>query len=390
MPQHMVIGHSQVRNLESYRFPDSPDIDFDLTVKCVRGGKAFKMAQMIKKEVVEAKVPLRISAIIWQNSIWNITISEVENIVDDMETFLKVHPFHRVAFPECLFVPEQEHLWDKVHHVNLILKSYNERQGYDRYSLFKIAQQYSKAKGMYTVRQTSYREFNRAEDDGKDGSGLGYYLDEGPPKRRYAKHIRKFHKYGFSPKKKVEIPLANIKERGASGSSLYQPQGKMLKAFPELKKALPDARDIITKMRLNRGVSPPSQSNVVVIPKTSGAAGDGAEVSVESLEGNTDYTAPEDDDYTPQDDQEEHMKEDMIAWISYGAVSGYLMQMVRMLRSSTGAQWAEYLANNCARYEEPIPGDRGETWKMVEKEFDDRSLRPNKKRRRLSDEKDRN
>ena len=197
-PQHLVIGHTQVKDLERYQFPEKPDINFDLTVKSIKGGKANELAQLIKRELALAKVPLRISAVIWQNSIWKITISEVIDIVDDIGLFLKGYPFHRVAFPECLFVPEQEHLWNKVHQINNVLKEYNEKQGFDRYSLFKTAQQYSKSKGMHVVRQSSYREYNKAIARGEDGTGLGYYLDEGAPKRRYAQHIRMFHRYGFN------------------------------------------------------------------------------------------------------------------------------------------------------------------------------------------------
>ena len=189
--KHIVIGHSQVKNLQNYSFPEKPDLNFQIEFRYISGGKAPELIELVKKEIISAVQPLRITAIVWQNSNWNITISEVENIVLDMEHFLHDHPLHRVAFPECLYVPDQERLWDKVAKINLVLANYNQRQGFDRYPLFKVAMQYSKEKRSLVVRQTSFKEYNQnlsygnSQKDGNNNS-KGYHLDEGEPKRRFA------------------------------------------------------------------------------------------------------------------------------------------------------------------------------------------------------------
>jgi hypothetical protein len=250
--QHMVIGHSQIRNLEDYHFPDTPDINFHIDVKSYSGGHAPQLAKIIKDEIYSASKPLRISAIIWQNSNWNTTLSEVEDIVMDMEDFLKDYPFHSVAFPECLFVPQQEKIWDKIARINTILGNYNKRQGFDRYPLHKIALQVSKNTKALNVRQCSYREFNKAltAPGGKkdhNGNNLGYHIDEGAPKRRYAQHIRKFHKFGFNDHKPRPINQLPPKRISKTVYFAGNPVNKMKNP------KVVDARIVINKIKQNSG-----------------------------------------------------------------------------------------------------------------------------------------
>ena len=123
--KHMVIGHSQLKNMEKYKFEDQPDINFHIDFKSISGGKAPQLAKIIKEEIMLSPDPLRISAVIWQNSILDLSIQEMEDIVLDMEAFLRDYPSHRVAFPECQYVPKLERYWDKIAQLNTILNKYN-------------------------------------------------------------------------------------------------------------------------------------------------------------------------------------------------------------------------------------------------------------------------
>ena len=294
--RHMVIGHSQIRNFKDYQFPDIPDINFPMETICIRGGKAPELINIIKDELHTSKTPLRISAIIWQNSNWDITISEVERLVFDMETYLKDYPFHRVAFPECLFVPEQERIWDKIAKINAVLADYNHRQGFDRYPLYKVAQTYCKRKGSSTVRQTSYLEFNRGlTQTGSNNSNKGYHLDEGAPKKRFAKFVRTFHSKGFhadSKTKDTGKPQESISNKVfcvANPGNIMRSPGKV------------DARTVINSIR---------QRNQTTI-KTD-------EVVNATEEHNT-----EEEHEVAQTQQNDDLQEDMKKWITHGMDTGF-------------------------------------------------------------------
>ena len=252
--QHMVIGHSQIRNLEKYHFPDTPGINFHIDVLSYSGGHASRLAEVIKDEISSASRPLRISAIIWQNSNWTTTLSQVEDIVMDIEDFLKDYPFHRVAFPECLFVPQQEEIWDKVARINTILGNYNKRQGFDRYPLHKVAMYWNTNTKAFTVRQTSYREYNQdlTASQGRadhNANNLGYHIDEGAPKRRYAQHIRNFHKYGFNENK--ERPINQLPPQRISNTVYFA--GNPVNKMKSPKEA--DARVVINMIKQNNNVT---------------------------------------------------------------------------------------------------------------------------------------
>lgn len=252
--QHLVIGHSQIRHLEDYDFSDQPEINFHIDFICVGGGLAPDLIRIIKEKLTQANKPMRISAIIWQNSNWDISVQQVEEMVWDMEQFLKVYPFHRVAFPECQFVPQQERIWDKIARINSVLEKYNQRQGFSRYPLNKVTMQYSKQKKSLVVRQTSYREYNDAiranphlgDEAGDTYNQLGYHIDEGAPKRRYAQHIRKFHRYGFNdhnPRPRIPSPEP---ERSSRIFFARNPVNKM--KSPKVV----DARMVINKIKSDK------------------------------------------------------------------------------------------------------------------------------------------
>ena len=295
--RHMVIGHSQIRNFTDYQFPDVPAINFPMETICIRGGKVPELISKIKDELHASERPLRISAIIWQNSNWDITISEVEHVVFDMETFLKDYPFHRVAFPECLFVPDQEKIWDKIAKINHVLADYNYRQGFDRYPLYKVAQSYCKRKGTYTVRQTSYWEFNQglsqSNNRGSKQSSKGYHLDEGAPKQRFAKFIRTFHSAGFNEKS----------DRGPTKQSMPSVSNKVfcvanpgnIMKSPECV----DARAVINNIR-HRNQNKPQDTTE-----------------------NASYEEEQEVAQIQHRDSMTETKDDLVSWIKQGKDSGY-------------------------------------------------------------------
>ena len=242
--EHMVIGHSQVRGLSAFHFEEDPDINFHITWESVSGGKAPQLATLIKETIQNSSSPLRISAIIWQNSIWNISLKEVEDIVLDMESFLQNYPSHRVAFPECQYVPEQHLHWEKIARINEILKSYNLRQGFNRYPLFKATMQNQKNQKGLGVRQSKWKEHNNR-------TGLGYHIDPEKGQRNFAKFIRRFHANGFNDNKTTSASSVNkesndrgVVEKESSKILFVRTPGTELKT-PEQS----DARLIINQIR---------------------------------------------------------------------------------------------------------------------------------------------
>ena len=57
--KHLVIGHSQIRNLENYDFLNKPDLNFEIEFKSFSGAKAPYLARVIKDELKNNKTPLQ-------------------------------------------------------------------------------------------------------------------------------------------------------------------------------------------------------------------------------------------------------------------------------------------------------------------------------------------
>lgn len=326
--QHVVIGHSQIRHLENYDFSDQPEINFPIEFICVGGGLAPNLIRIIKEKITQATKPMCVSAIIWQNSNWDITVQQVEEIVWDMEQFLKVYPFHRVAFPECQFVPQQERIWDKIARINAVLNSYNLRQGFARYPLHKVTMQYSKQKKSLVVRQTSYREYNNAvraaseqsRDNTEDKhSNLGYHIDEGAPKRRYAQHIRRFHLNGFNaniPRPRVSSPEP---KRSSIISFARNPVNKM--KSPKVS----DARVVINKIKADKMRE--EQENP---PAPSAINSYHTDISIEDTAANPQLPESSSSNKPEQLLNQTELKE----WIQTGRNSGYLSIITKLIKKN--------------------------------------------------------
>lgn len=87
-----------------------------------------------------------------------------------------------------MYVPKLHTHWDFLSELNMHLRNYNERQGYNRYPLSKVATRNCPG-GQMKIRQIFWQEYNQR-------TGYGYHLTyEG--KGILAKFIRRFHFSGF-------------------------------------------------------------------------------------------------------------------------------------------------------------------------------------------------
>ena len=178
--RHLIIGHSQIRNCWECKYEEE-ELNFNMDWISVSEGKAQELKELLIQELRESQIPLRISAIIWQNSIPSISYTEVEQIIEDIEKALDQYPQHKVALPECQFVPAQAIHFEHISKINLILADFNKRQGFNSYHLHKAVMR--QRKGSLAVKQSEWLEF-------QNKTGPGYHIAD---KTKYTKFIRKFH-----------------------------------------------------------------------------------------------------------------------------------------------------------------------------------------------------
>ena len=179
--RHLVIGHSQIKDCWDYKYQE-PELDFKIDWICMPGGKAQELKKLLISEIKKAQIPLRISAVIWQNSITTITLSRVKEIIEEIESTLKLHLQHRVALPECQYVPEQADYFEHIAKINLLLADFNQRHGFKRYPLFRSTMTERK-RGSFHVKQNRWLEYQTK-------TGPGFHIAD---KTIYTKFIRKFH-----------------------------------------------------------------------------------------------------------------------------------------------------------------------------------------------------
>ena len=205
------------------------------------GGKAQELKELLISEIREAQIPLRISAMIWQNSITTITLSEVKEIVEEIESTLKLHPQHRVALPECQYVPAQADYFEHIAKVNLLLADFNKRHGFNRYSLFKSTMKDTK-KGL-RVKQDQWSEYQRK-------TGPGYHIAD---KTKYTEFIRKFHLNNLESSVQVAWKPSTLDITKVL--AVLSPPNKM----EDPSKGKRDLRESLT-VNKELGISPPTES----------------------------------------------------------------------------------------------------------------------------------
>ena len=187
--RHLIIGHSQIRDKWNV-YLDGTDLNFNMDWISMSGGKARTLADEIIRilQTYEGDQPLRISAIIWQNSVEKSSIEDLKSIVRDIDNELQYHPQHKVAFPTLMYIPSQENVWDKIATFNDYLREINIRNGLNPYNLHKTTTRPGK-NGKIKAVQSAYEEY-------QTGKGKGYHIAS-HYNGKYAKSIRVYHKTGF-------------------------------------------------------------------------------------------------------------------------------------------------------------------------------------------------
>ena len=182
---HMVIGHTQIKGCWDINL-DVDELNFPIDWLCMPTGLADDFLNLIKTEMQSAIKPLKITAIIWQNSIGSITPDCVRRITSEIDRLYYVFPQHSVAFPEIMFLPKLKAYSAKTAKINSILAEYNAKRDYDRYSLHKAG---------------------TAKNNWEDG----LYLKN---KKKFTSFIRKFHLHNFfgSKKENFEVTFFNSPE----------------------------------------------------------------------------------------------------------------------------------------------------------------------------------
>lgn len=187
--RNLVIGHSQVRNKWTVVLPEE-ELNFQMDWISVSGGKATALGEEIIRilRTYVGDQPLRISAVIWQNSVEDTSLEDMKNLVREIQEELVYHPEHKVAFPTLHFIPQQESSWEKVGHFNDYLREVNIRNGLNPYNLHKSIMKKKKGGGL-KVQQGAFDEFQA-------GTGKGYHIAKSKWPE-YVRVIKKYHQTGF-------------------------------------------------------------------------------------------------------------------------------------------------------------------------------------------------
>ena len=133
---HLVVGHGQIRDCEKYFYVEK-DLNFPMNFICLSNGYPRDFISIIEDEMKNEERPLKITAIIWQNDIPNISLDSVRDITKKAEDLLKVYTRHNLAFPEILFLPGLKTFAQKIAKINEILAEFNEKRGLFKYPLYK-------------------------------------------------------------------------------------------------------------------------------------------------------------------------------------------------------------------------------------------------------------
>ena len=191
--QHLVIGHSQIMDCWKIKMTDDK-LKLPMDYICVEGGKLEDLIFYIEESVVNAVVPLRITGVIWQIAIHDISLTRAHAVISYLENFMQDFPDHQLALPTCQFAPELHESFDKIARLNIMLDDYNTRQGFTKYSLHKSTIP------SFKVKPSLWKEFN-------EGKGLGRTIED---KSKYTSFIQKFHNYGFRKEGQSKPAKSNI------------------------------------------------------------------------------------------------------------------------------------------------------------------------------------
>ena len=183
---HILIAHSQARDCWNIQLED--ELNFPLDFVCKPGGKAPELINIIKDFLSSAVTNLKITGMIWQNSVRDLSLAQVESLIKGLKTTLKEHPNHKVALSECLFAPKDQEYFEHISQINVLIKEFNSEQGNAPYPLNKVG--LGKKRGGKSALTEKPNRWVETENH----PGQGYHLKD---KTKLIKFIRKYHKTGF-------------------------------------------------------------------------------------------------------------------------------------------------------------------------------------------------
>lgn len=228
--KHLVVGHSQVR--EKWDVEMTGVLNYPMNWISFSGGKAQLLGgEIIKLLRLNDDLQLRISAVIWQNSIETSSLEELMVIAKDIIKEVKKHPQHKVGFPTLHLVPAQDFLWDKISKFNEFLRKLNIENGLNPYNLHKTTMRKVKGKGMKVV-QTAWKEFN-------NNKSKGYHIDD-HVNERYVKYIKTYHIHGFN-----DLPASKTSENTVQIRSSKRPYPNQLMRDPSSR----DVREVLNNIK---------------------------------------------------------------------------------------------------------------------------------------------
>lgn len=181
--KHIVVGHQGIKDLWYVLPEDNVQLDWF----CWSDASARFLTNKIIKILSSNLNPIRMTAIIWVNSIGIYDLEGLQCCVQDIMETLQKFPQHKVAFPAAPFVPYQQEYWASVEKLNQFLAATNVSNGLYPYNINKTIMKNKKGKG-YQVKQENWDEYKNREGTGTNLS---------PMIPQYVRYIRNYHRYSF-------------------------------------------------------------------------------------------------------------------------------------------------------------------------------------------------
>ena len=132
------------------------------------------------------------------------------------------YPNHKLALPECLYVPDLQDCFPLIADLNQMLKEYQIRNDMNAYGTSKTGTR--QHKGSISVRQSLWEEYQK-------GEGRGYFLNA-KGKQLYVNYIKRFHNTAFQKEGR------DTRERFAVEKNRKPPKNVM--KLPDLRRKIDD------------------------------------------------------------------------------------------------------------------------------------------------------
>ena len=187
LEHHVLVSHFQAEGCWNVELEDN--LKFPLDFICLPSGKATELLDVIKELISAAKKPMKVTGMIWQNSIREISLDYAASLLEDLKSFLKDHPNHNVAISECLFAPKDREYFEHISRINAISRQFNLDLYNAPFPLNKVGLGKKRAgKNALTEKPDRWIENNIQP-------GGGYQLKD---KAKLLKFIKTYHLKGFA------------------------------------------------------------------------------------------------------------------------------------------------------------------------------------------------